>query len=109
MEKTTYKIMKVYLFDFFFWALVWLFFFSFFSVGSQNKEFIFWFSLILSSITIVAAYYFTHQLIPKFLIQKRVASYLPASRAPERDRFARLTVKSNDRSSKLLRLSLDEK
>ena len=71
MEKTIYKIMKVYLFDFFFWALVWLFFFSFFSVGSQNKEFIFWFSLILSTITIVAAYYFTHQLIPKFLIQKK--------------------------------------
>lgn len=71
MEKTTFKILRGYLYDFFFWALVWLFFFSFFSVGSQNIEFIFWFSLILSAITIVSTYHFTHKLIPNYLIQKK--------------------------------------
>ena len=46
--------------------------------------------------------------VPKFLIQNFVASYLPASRAPERDLFARLTTRLKDRSSTLSRLSFVE-
>ena len=42
-------------------------------------------------------------------MQNFVASYLPASRAPERDLFARLTTRLKDRSSTLFRLSFVEK
>lgn len=54
-----------------FLIFVWVFFFFFFSVGSKNENFIFWFSSILSLITIISTYLFTYQLIPKYLITKK--------------------------------------
>jgi sensor histidine kinase YesM len=54
-----------------FWAVVWCFFFAFFSVGSKNENFIFWFSTILSAIAVAASYIFAYYLIPNFLIAKK--------------------------------------
>lgn len=51
--------------------LVWLFFYFFFSVGSKNRDFVFWFSILLSLTTLMASYVFIYQLIPEFLINKR--------------------------------------
>ena len=54
-----------------FWFVVWFFFYNFFSVGSSNSNFIFWFSTILSTIAIVSSYVFIYHLIPNFLITKK--------------------------------------
>ncbi|MBU3009929.1 histidine kinase [Polaribacter vadi] len=59
-----------------FWLVVWFFFFVFFSVGSENKNFIFWFSTILSVITIAASYVVVYQLIPDFLLTKKYKSFV---------------------------------
>ncbi len=59
-----------------FWLVVWFFFFVFFSVGSENKNFIFWFSTILSVITIVASYVVVYYLIPDFLLTKKYKSFV---------------------------------
>ena len=56
---------------FLFWFLVWFFFYIFFSVGTANKEFLFWFSTILSAISIIASYVFVYNLIPNYLLKKR--------------------------------------
>lgn len=55
----------------FFIILVWLFFYGFFSVGSNNKDFVFWFSLLLSITTLISSYTFVYHLIPNFLINKK--------------------------------------
>jgi sensor histidine kinase YesM len=54
-----------------FWFVVWVLFSSFFSVGSRNENFIFWFSTILSTISIVSSYVFVYYLIPDFLITQK--------------------------------------
>lgn len=55
----------------FLWVFIWFFFSFFFRTGSQNENFIFWFSAILSAITIISTYVFGYYLIPKFLIKKK--------------------------------------
>tara|TARA_R110001606_G_scaffold353320_1_gene503821 strand:+ start:2277 stop:3320 length:1044 start_codon:yes stop_codon:yes gene_type:complete len=65
------KIFKKATLHLLFWLMVWFFFFSFFSVGSTNENFIFWFSSILSTISIVSSYVFVYHLIPGFLIAKK--------------------------------------
>ncbi|MCI2229032.1 histidine kinase [Polaribacter sp. MSW13] len=71
MTKIIIKILKKAFLHFLFWMVVWFFFISFFSVGSTNENFIFWFSAILSSISIVSSYVFVYHLIPGFLIAKK--------------------------------------
>lgn len=54
-----------------FWFLVWFFFKSFFSVGSKNEDFIFWFATILSITAIISSYIMAYYLIPNYLFKKR--------------------------------------
>lgn len=58
-----------------FWAIVWFFFYTFFSAGSSNQSFIFWFSTILSIVSIVASYSFMYQIIPDYLTQKKYSKF----------------------------------
>lgn len=71
MKNEILKILKKTPLHILFWLVICFFFYSFFSVGSQNKNFIFWFSTILSAITIVASYVFVYHLIPFYLITKK--------------------------------------
>ena len=70
------KILKKSSLHILFWFIVWFFFSVFFSTGSKNKNFIFWFSLILSFISIIASYVFVYNLIPNFLINKKHKHFL---------------------------------
>ncbi|MFT4576807.1 MAG: two-component system LytT family sensor kinase [Polaribacter sp.] len=60
----------------FFWFIVWVFFKTFFSVGTSNTQFIFWFSILLSAISIVASYVFVYDLLPNYLLKKRYKEFL---------------------------------
>ncbi|MGK0414758.1 MAG: two-component system LytT family sensor kinase [Polaribacter sp.] len=76
MNKAVLKILKKLPLHFLFWTLVLFFFSSFFSVGSTNENFIFWFSTILSAIAIVSSYVFGYYLIPVFLITKKYKRFI---------------------------------
>ena len=76
MNKAGIKILKKAFLNLLFWIAVWFFFFSFFSVGSTNENFIFWFSTILSTISIVSSHVFVYYLIPDFLITKKHKQFL---------------------------------
>ena len=76
MNKSVLKILKNAFLHLIFWMLIWFFFSSFFSVGSKNENFIFWFSTILSTISIVASYVFVYYLIPDFLIAKKYKQFI---------------------------------
>lgn len=76
MSKSILNLLKKTPLHLFFWCCVWLFFSSFFSVGSNNENFIFWFSSILSAIAIVASYVFIYNLIPNFLIAKKHKQFI---------------------------------
>ena len=71
MNKAVLKTLKKLPLHLLFWTVVWFFFSSFFSVGSKNENFIFWFSSILSAIAIASSYVFVYYLIPNFLIAKK--------------------------------------
>ncbi|MDA8970264.1 histidine kinase [Flavobacteriaceae bacterium] len=53
------------------WFLVWFFFLSFFSVGSENKDFIFSFSVILTITSAISSYMMIYHLIPNYLLKKK--------------------------------------
>lgn len=53
------------------WLLVWFFFRSFFSVGSENKDFIFSFSVILTITSAIGSYMMIYHLIPNYLLKKK--------------------------------------
>ena len=53
------------------WFLVWFFFRSFFSVGSENKDFIFSFSVILTITSAIGSYMMIYHLIPNYLLKKK--------------------------------------
>lgn len=53
------------------WVGVWLFYSYFFSYGSNNEDFVFWFSTSLLPVTAAITYFISYQLIPKYLITKR--------------------------------------
>jgi hypothetical protein len=76
MTKIIIKILKKAFLHLLFWVVVWFFFSSFFSVGSTNENFIFWFSTLLSIISIVSSYVFVYHLIPNFLIVKKQKLFL---------------------------------
>jgi len=59
-----------------FWGVVWLFFYLFFSSGSNNPQFLFWFTSILSAISIITSYVFAYNLIPNYLLTKKYWSFL---------------------------------
>ncbi len=59
-----------------YWGLVWLFFYLFFSTGSKNPQFLFWFTSILSVVSIVTSYVFVYNLIPNYLLTKKHWSFL---------------------------------
>lgn len=75
MVKNRIFNLKKIILHFLFWFLVWFFFYGFFSVGTSNKEFLFWFSSILSAIAIVASYVFAYDLIPKYLLIKKYCQF----------------------------------
>jgi two-component system LytT family sensor kinase len=76
MNKPMLKKVKKATLHLLFWLVVWFFFSSFFSVGSTNENFIFWFSTILSTISIVSSYVFVYYLIPDFLIAKKQKQFI---------------------------------
>ncbi|MGK0448137.1 MAG: sensor histidine kinase YesM [Polaribacter sp.] len=76
MNKSVLKILKKIPLHLIFWFVVLFFFSSFFSVGSKNENFIFWFSTILSIITIVSSYVFVYYLIPDFLIARKYNKFI---------------------------------
>ena len=76
MYKFGLKILKKLPLHLLFWAVVWCFFFAFFSVGSKNENFIFWFSTFLSAIAIASSYVFVYHLIPDFLIAKKQKQFV---------------------------------
>lgn len=53
------------------WVGVWLFYSYFFSYGSNNEDFVFWFSTSLLPVTAAITYFISYTLIPKYLITKR--------------------------------------
>jgi len=75
MNKSVLKILKRIPLHLIFWFGVLFFFSSFFSVGSKNENFIFWFSTILSIITIASSYVFVYYLIPDFLIARKYKKF----------------------------------
>jgi hypothetical protein len=75
MNGVTFKLIRQSLIHLTFWILVWLFFKTFFSVGSSNQQFIFWFSILLSIISIVASYVFVYNLLPNYLLQKKYKKF----------------------------------
>lgn len=76
MQKNLFFIVKKVVLHFLFWFLVWFFFYIFFSVGTSNISFLFWFSILLSSISIVASYVFMYDLIPKYLLTKKYKQFI---------------------------------
>ncbi|MEN8703067.1 MAG: LytTR family DNA-binding domain-containing protein [Polaribacter sp.] len=75
MNKTIVKEITKIPVHLLFWAIVWFFFYIFFSAGSSNQSFIFWFSSILSIVSIVTSYSFMYQIIPDYLIQKKYSQF----------------------------------
>lgn len=76
MQKNLLLILKKISIHFLGWVLIWCFFRSFFSVGTSNKEFLFWFSVLLSIVTLVASYVFVYDLIPKYLLKNQYRKFL---------------------------------
>ena len=76
MNKVLINSSKQVFLHLFFWFIVWFFFKTFFSVGTSNNQFIFWFSIILSVISIVASYVFVYNLLPNYLLKKNYKEFL---------------------------------
>ncbi|WP_340832369.1 sensor histidine kinase [Polaribacter sejongensis] len=76
MQKELILVLKKIPIHFLCWMLVWFFFKSFFSVGSSNKAFLFWFSSLLSIVTLITAYVFVYDLIPKYLLKKQYKKFV---------------------------------
>ena len=75
MKSVTLKMLKQMIVHLLFWVLVWFFFKTFFSVGSSNQQFVFWFSILLSITSIVASYTFFYNLIPNYLLQRKYKKF----------------------------------
>ncbi|MEP0265526.1 histidine kinase [Dokdonia sp.] len=58
------------------WMGVWLFYSYFFSYGSNNTDFVFWFSTSLLPVTIIITYFISYGLIPKYLITKKYVLFI---------------------------------
>jgi two-component system LytT family sensor kinase len=75
MNKGLLHILKQSVLHLSFWFVVWFFFKTFFSVGSSNAQFIYWFSILLSAISIVASYVFVYNLLPNYLLKKKYKEF----------------------------------
>jgi len=75
MNKGFLHILKHSVLHVCFWFAVWFFFKAFFSVGSNNAQFIFWFSIILSFVSITASYIFIYNLLPNYLLRKKYKEF----------------------------------
>ncbi|MDG2193380.1 MAG: histidine kinase [Polaribacter sp.] len=59
-----------------FWFVVWFFFKAFFSAGTANDDFVFWFSVSLSITSVVGSYVAAYDLMPSYLLQKKYKLFL---------------------------------
>ncbi len=75
MNTTFQHFLKQSILHLSFWFVVWFFFRTFFSVGSSNAQFIFWFSILLSIISIIASYVFVYNLLPNYLLKKKYKAF----------------------------------
>lgn len=71
MKKTSIYYLNKILIHVLFWFLVWVFFIFFFSSGTANTGFIFWFSLFLTIITVTGTYVVVYNLIPNYLLNRK--------------------------------------
>ena len=76
MQKNLLIILKKTPIHFLCWVVIWVFFRSFFSVGTSNQNFLFWFSSLLSIVTLITAYVFVYDLIPKYLLIKQYKKFV---------------------------------
>ncbi|UWD30366.1 sensor histidine kinase [Polaribacter sejongensis] len=76
MQKNLLIILKKTPIHFLCWVLIWFFFRNFFSVGTSNQDFLFWFSSLLSIVTLIIAYVFVYDLIPKYLLRKKYKKFV---------------------------------
>jgi len=76
MQKKLLIILKNTPIHFLCWVVIWFFFRSFFSVGTSNQIFLFWFSSLLSIVTLITAYVFVYDLIPKYLLIKQYKKFV---------------------------------
>ena len=76
MNKSFFHILKNAVSHLVFWLTVWFFFKIFFSVGTSSSQFIFWFSTLLSIISIIASYVFVYNLLPNYLLKKKYKEFL---------------------------------
>jgi two-component system LytT family sensor kinase len=75
MNTTFQHFLKQSILHLSFWFVVWFFFQTFFSVGTTSAQFIFWFSILLSAISITASYVFVYELIPNYLLKKKYKEF----------------------------------
>lgn len=71
MKKKIQCLLKKTILHLFFWLIVCFFFYSFFSIGSANINFLLYFSITLSAIAISGSYVIGYKLIPEFLILEK--------------------------------------
>lgn len=76
MFKSILKELKLTPIHLLLWVGVWLFYSYFFSYGSNNVDFVFWFSTSLLPITIVITYFISYGLIPRYLITKKYIFFI---------------------------------
>ena len=76
MNKNFLHFLKQSILHICFWLIVWFFFKIFFSVGTSNTQFIFWFSTLLSVVSVVASYVFVYELIPNYLLKKKYKEFV---------------------------------
>ena len=76
MQKELILVLKKIPIHFLCWVLIWVFFRNFFSVGTSNQNFLFWFSSLLSIVTLITAYVFVYDLIPKYLLKKQYKKFV---------------------------------
>ena len=76
MQKELILVLRKIPIHFLCWVVIWFFFRNFFSVGTSNQNFLFWFSSLLSIVTLITAYVFVYDLIPKYLLKKQYKKFV---------------------------------
>ena len=71
MKEKILWLLKKTILHLLFWLIVYFFFYSFFSIGSANINFLLYFSITLSVIAISGSYVIGYKLIPEFLILEK--------------------------------------
>ncbi len=76
LSKAVYKSFVTVFLHLLFWVVVFFFYTYFLGYGSNNTEYVNWFSLFLMPITIGISYFFLFFLIPKYLLAKKQGLFL---------------------------------